>query len=729
VNHHLSRAGSRVAGAWRVSAAAFLAVVAVAAWGPAAVAAPAGSPGAVRGTVAAKAGGAQPGLTITRHTVRPSANDASGDLGTVLSTSGHGGYVSAGVAMRNQGYGTITITGIPEHATVKSATLIWDVLDDSPSAADATGVFDDTTLTGTLEASGPSPCWYTEANYAYQADVTSLVDGNGSYDLSGFSSGDTNGQDPWDDGSDAPLLEGASLVVIYADAALPMSDFQIDMGAAESDSGNSAEATLDGFTVGPAAGVTTTYIVADGQDPGNTAAVGDDTLDDVSFSGTAPQAAPAFSQGDLWDNQTASIDDEVSRGDTSVDLSVTGEGDCIVWVGQVLDVAGATVLGLGDSIAAGYGIGWAGGYDEATATGDNASAYPNVLAKELDGTAEDVAIEGACADDVESYCRGTDRYPGGKTYDQSPVSTQLSDFHEEAPWFTPTVVTLDIGANDIAFSTCLQDLLKDNELNLAKEPDNPCTSDKAAKHTLADSLNELRTGLADDLTQIQADYPDAQILLMNYYNPVAPEITDKQSPCAMSYGIVANNVYSTKSSIADVVSQFVLHPSEATAKARTAQNALYADASGIVNALNETINGVAGDFSGVSTIQPTDFAAHNACAGGAPWLYVPRVDLSLTYVTYEKQSDGKWKTVTKSRRELFGVAGGDACPAPSVNESSKKTDIYLTDNTGVHKPRYVLSLTLSSNCFPHPTPLGQQQLAAAFHAQAKFGPPPPDSAR
>jgi len=54
----------------------------------------------------------------------------------------------------------------------------------------------------------------------------------------------------------------------------------------------------------------------------------------------------------------------------------------------VLDVAGATVLGLGDSIAAGYGIGWAGGYDEATATGDNASAYPNVLAKELDGTAD-----------------------------------------------------------------------------------------------------------------------------------------------------------------------------------------------------------------------------------------------------------------------------------------------------------------------------------------------------
>ena len=208
MNHYLSRAGGRVSGRWRVSAAAFLAVVAVAAWGPAAAAAPAGSPGAVQGTVAATAGHGQSGMTLTRNAVRP--DDASGDLGTVLSASGHGGYVSAGVAMRNQGYGTIKISGIPDGATVKSATLIWDVLDDSPSAADATGVFDDTTLTGTLEATGPTPCWEADANYAYKADVTKLVDGDGSYDLTGFSSGDTNGQDPWTVGSDEPMLEGAA---------------------------------------------------------------------------------------------------------------------------------------------------------------------------------------------------------------------------------------------------------------------------------------------------------------------------------------------------------------------------------------------------------------------------------------------------------------------------------------------------------------------------------------
>jgi hypothetical protein len=233
-----------------------------------------------------------------------------------------------------------------------------------------------------------------------------------------------------------------------------------------------------------------------------------------------------------------------------------------------------------------------------------------------------------------------------------------------------------------------------------------------------------------DLTQIQADYPDAQILLMQYYNPVAPHITDKETPCAMSYGIVANGVYTEKSSIAAVVSKFVLHHSEATTLARDDQNALNNDASMIVNDLNEAISDVSHDFSGVTLISSETFDAHNACASGAPWLYVPRVDLSLTYVTYEKEADGKWKTVTKSDHELFGLAGGDACPMPSVNEDKKKTDIYLTDNTGTHKPEYVLALTLSTNCFPHPTPLGQQQLAEAFFSGATFGPPPaPDPAR
>src|SRR5580658_1344314 len=40
----------------------------------------------------------------------------------------NGGYESAGVAMRNLGYGTIDLTGIPSGSTVEYAYLLWDVL-------------------------------------------------------------------------------------------------------------------------------------------------------------------------------------------------------------------------------------------------------------------------------------------------------------------------------------------------------------------------------------------------------------------------------------------------------------------------------------------------------------------------------------------------------------------------------------------------------------------------
>ena len=54
--------------------------------------------------------------------------DASGDLSTVSVTTVHGGYVAAGIGMRNLGYGTIAITGVPDGASIKSATLLWDIV-------------------------------------------------------------------------------------------------------------------------------------------------------------------------------------------------------------------------------------------------------------------------------------------------------------------------------------------------------------------------------------------------------------------------------------------------------------------------------------------------------------------------------------------------------------------------------------------------------------------------
>ena len=672
-----------------------------------------GRPGASApawGTAAAKAAAAVPGGAHS-DAVSPvsraasAADDSDGALPTtVLAASGHGGYVSAGIGMRNQGDGTIKIGGIPGGATVESAVLIWNVLDNAASAADASGTFNGKAITGDQVGTGGSPCWEVGANYSFETDVTPLVTGNGDYTLTGFASGDVDNSDPFSSGEDdPPLLEGASLVVVYRDDSMPWASFQIDAGGQESDPSTGAAAdTFDGFTIGSKSTVTTTFIVADGQMAGNTAAVNDDTLDDVTFPGSAPQAAPAFSQGSLWDNVTEDITGEVSAGDTSIDMSVAGGGDasagddCVVWVGQVLDVSGATVLGLGDSVAAGYGLG------DSIGNGDNAGAYPAVLAKELGGTADDMAIEGACSVQTEEFCK-----------DRDSVDLQLDAVKAD---FSPTVVTLTVGADDIDFSQCIATLLEDNDLNI-NDPKNDCTADKNAPNNLSKSLTAFEAGLTSDLTDIQAKYPDVPILIMDYYNPFAPPVANDRNVCAISEGLVVNKTYKTTNSWLAVVQQYIGDHSAFLAEAAKDQQTLYTDASGILNKLNGTIDDVADGFSGVTVVDPTAFTGHDICSGGAEWVFAPTLSIAFAHVERDPADPKKEKLVKEDLG--FKLSGGDACPDP-LNEDTKAKVLKLADFTGSgnDKKEYAaLVFVMRLNCFPHPTALGQQQLAAAFSAK------------
>jgi hypothetical protein len=338
----------RTVGGWRAAITGAVIVLTTIAFGASSASASAGTaagPGsgvrrASEGTATAKSGYST--RVRMRHGATAAPADASGDLSTVSSQTLHGGYTAAGIGMRNQGFGTISITGVPAGATVKSATLLWDIIADQSDPTFAQGTVDGSAITGTSWSSGPSPCWSEGGtNWSYEADVTSQVTGNGSYALAGFASGDTDGSDPWNVGTDAPLLDGASLVVVYQLASMPEAVIQIAEGASETDSGNTADATLDGFTASTPVSATTTYIVGDGQSAGNTASFDDAALPDVSFPGADPQAAPDYSQGNLWDTVTTDASSLVTAGDTSADLSVTGNEDCIVWVGQVLAVSSA----------------------------------------------------------------------------------------------------------------------------------------------------------------------------------------------------------------------------------------------------------------------------------------------------------------------------------------------------------------------------------------------------
>ena len=176
--------------AWSALAASLLVALATIVPGTSAVAAPLPTPGPAvhgsggEGTIAAKGG--QDKRAAVRHAVTSAAADATGALSTVSSVTVNGGYTAAGIGMRNLGYGTIAVTGVPAGATVASATLLWDVLADQSDPTFAQGSFNGTPVDGTNWASGASPCWQPGSNFSYEANVTSLVSGNGSYALAGL---------------------------------------------------------------------------------------------------------------------------------------------------------------------------------------------------------------------------------------------------------------------------------------------------------------------------------------------------------------------------------------------------------------------------------------------------------------------------------------------------------------------------------------------------------------
>jgi hypothetical protein len=244
-------------------------------------------------------------------------------------------YSAAGAAMRNQGFGTITVTWT---GTLVKAFLIWDYI--NPTNVELnTGSLNGNPITGTLQATDLSPCWGNGNIYVYADDVTSIVT-NGANSLTNFPSGVTTGEDPWDGNVVAPLDEGASLVVISQTGSVAQQVY-IYTGAYTS-VGTTLTSTFDhGASDGTTA--TITYIVADGQLPNNQAGWNGATLSTDAFPGGDPHASSAtWSFGNLWDTKTFSVPETL--GATSDTATVTGVGDCLTWSGQVLAIPSTVSL-------------------------------------------------------------------------------------------------------------------------------------------------------------------------------------------------------------------------------------------------------------------------------------------------------------------------------------------------------------------------------------------------
>jgi hypothetical protein len=256
----------------------------------------------------------------------------------------NGGYVAAGTGLRNRGYGSIHLSGVPANSDVERAYLYWyvDAHTRTPGATFPSGRVDGTPITGTLVGAWHGgTCTNGDHSYAYRADVTALVHGNGDYRLSSFRSTDKDGADPFLSGwSTAPLIDGASLVVVYRNDAFPRTRVVLADGAVAPSTETVSSNLSWGFpATNPVPEVRTTFIGGGSEDRAANLETGFNgfVLPKVVWDGSDPQAGGTYSHGSLWDTETVSVGRRVRPGDTGA-VATLARGGCTVWISQVLSI-------------------------------------------------------------------------------------------------------------------------------------------------------------------------------------------------------------------------------------------------------------------------------------------------------------------------------------------------------------------------------------------------------
>lgn len=182
--------------------------------------------------------------TPDKGTKRPE----SPDLGTILASAEftEASFEAAGVGLRNQSHGAITIAGVKGRpiktfvywadittstGSVPSSRLRITRTRPTPSSAP----WPTTTVTGVPMGQGPSPCWGGDTLTVYRGTVTSSVaNGNGTYIVQPSTRGSSiGGESPWQSVLTPPYHEGASLVMIYpGDKSVSVFDQAVDRAPA-----------------------------------------------------------------------------------------------------------------------------------------------------------------------------------------------------------------------------------------------------------------------------------------------------------------------------------------------------------------------------------------------------------------------------------------------------------------------------------------------------------------
>ncbi len=274
----------------------------------------------------------------------------------VVDVTVKGDYVAAGVGMRNLGGGTINIA-LPAGSTIQQAFLYWAIIRQPGPPAANTGTLNGVGITGALVGTSGDPCWpfFGSGNFIdiYVDDVTGIAL-NGANILTNFPSLLTGNEPPQSAPAAFPLLDGASLAVIFSNPNFDFNTVVIRDGA-QTFGGGGVMTSFGSFTAAgpgmPADQIAqTSYIVPDGQarfpndrasfNAAFVAGPGTGLKPADAFDG-ADGIAPVFPLDGLWDTLNVDVSSffppsVLTAADADVDGSLSN--DCLTWAAQVISV-------------------------------------------------------------------------------------------------------------------------------------------------------------------------------------------------------------------------------------------------------------------------------------------------------------------------------------------------------------------------------------------------------
>lgn len=242
---------------------------------------------------------------------------------------------TAGINAIDTGTGSILLSGV--NGSVKKAYLYWHGINNAGAYVRPTITFKGSSVTGQSLGISGTNCWGNGESAAYEADVTSLVTGNGSYALSGLAVGSSE------------HVNGASLVVLYNDTNAA-NDLGVVFytgndsthGAEALGDPNGWQATLPDIAYSSTGSISAIMHVADGQSSSDmpltfSTADGSVTIADTAalYDGTSvPSGGVPRQNNGLYDIHTFNIKPAfgATSGTKTLSVDASAGGDCLALV-------------------------------------------------------------------------------------------------------------------------------------------------------------------------------------------------------------------------------------------------------------------------------------------------------------------------------------------------------------------------------------------------------------